>query len=423
MTARKLKKEIADIVSALKKEGKIHLAKCIEENWDKTALEYSKKLNFWRPKKPMEPELFEAFDKELRRLEFDVMSREEILFSIKKRRVLQTAPHLGVTEGPRMLCVNWLGSLGVSEKSARQSAGGDFYIVGMFSGIPFSNRSRPGRINRKNDRVNLFPSAMQDALVYKSKIPGKLPEKLDTLPEKLIKFFPRAIVGASYTKWALQACQHTERKILNKNNLVYIDINEVVAEYLIRVLKNRFHIFYRIFFHPEIRQQFMETFPGETMFYAPVFNGKYEDMENMIFSEIVLKSKNKEILLDNPEILIQAIKEGQICPSLILTFIALSFLNQFKCFGSFAQVEYLPVYQEKLAKLEFMKIFKIETIATSNLTTGVFPNGADIFPADLIIHDKKLKQKENWLFGELLLKIKDSLLNSYFTGDTKNGDK
>ncbi len=416
MTTKKLKIEILEIVSALKKEGKIHLAKCIEENWNKTALEYSKKLNFWRPKKSMDPELFNAFDKELQRLEFDAISREEILFSIKKRRVLQTAPHLGVTEGPRMLCINWLGSLAVPEK--------EFYVAGMFSGIPFSNRSRPGRINRKNNEVNLFPSTMQDALVYKSKIPSKLVEKLDTLPERLVKSLPQAAVDASYTKWALQACQYAERKILDKNNLVYVDINEVVAEYLIQVLKDRSHIFYKIFFHPEIHKQFMEAFSKETMFYTPVLSGKYESMENMIFSEKSLKSKNKEILLDNPEILIKEIEESRACPSIILTFIALSFLNQFKCFGSFAQVEYLPVYQEKLAKLEFMKMFKIETIATSNLTTGVFPNGIDTFPADLIIHDKKLKQKGNWLFGELLLKIKDTLVSGYFTGDNrKNGNK
>ncbi len=416
MNTKKLGREIRSIVSALQKENKMRLADEISKNWDKTVLEYSKELNFWRPKRPIEPELLNAFDKELRRLEFDAVSRKEILFSIRKRRVLQTAPHLGATEGPRMLCVNWLGSLAVPEK--------EFYVAGMFSGIPFSNRSRPGRINRKNNEVNLFPSTMQDALVYKSEISNKLIEKLDTLPEKLVRFLPQATVGASYTKWALQACQHAERKILNKNNLVYVDINEVIAEYLVQVLKNRFHIFHKIFFHPEIHKQFNETFPKETMFYAPVLSGKYESMENMIFSKRSLKSKNKEILLDNPEILIKEIEEGRACPSIILTFIALSFLNQFKCFGSFAQVEYLPVYQEKLAQLEFIKIFKIESIATSNLTTGVFPNGTDTFPADLIIYGKKLKQKESWLFGELLLKIKDTLIASYFTGDNrKNGNK
>ncbi|KKS14063.1 MAG: hypothetical protein UU71_C0035G0007 [Parcubacteria group bacterium GW2011_GWB1_41_6] len=143
MTKIGLKTKITGIVSVLKKDGKIHLAKCIEENWNKTAFEYSKQLNFWRPKKAMESELESAFAAELERLEFDAMSKEEILFSLKKRRILQTAPHLGLTEGPRMLCINWLGSLGVPEK--------EFYVVGMFSGIPFSNRSRPGRINRKKE--------------------------------------------------------------------------------------------------------------------------------------------------------------------------------------------------------------------------------------------------------------------------------
>ena len=121
-----LKGKILDIVKTLKKAEKWKLAECIETNWNKTALEYSKELNFWRPKRPIEKELLNAFEKELERLGTGKIVKTEILNSIKKRRVLQTGPHLGATESPRMLCINWLGSLGVSEK--------DFYIVGMFSG-------------------------------------------------------------------------------------------------------------------------------------------------------------------------------------------------------------------------------------------------------------------------------------------------
>ena len=64
-----LKGKILEIVSTLKKAGKIKLADCIEKNWDKNALAYSKELNFWRPKKAMEKELLVAFAKELERLE------------------------------------------------------------------------------------------------------------------------------------------------------------------------------------------------------------------------------------------------------------------------------------------------------------------------------------------------------------------
>ena len=225
-----LKTKMLDIVKTLKDSGKLRLANCIEKNWDKTCLDYSKELNFWRPKRSMEKELVRAFGKELERLDIKGIWKEEILDSIKKRRVLQTTPHLGATEGPRFFCINWLGSLGVPEEES--------YIVGMYSGIPFSNHTRPGRINKNKDSVNLFPSTLQDSLVYRSKIPNKLPEEMNKLPDKIAKFFPHAKAGGSYTKWALQTCQYIERRILKKNNLVCLDINEVVADYLVQVLKN-----------------------------------------------------------------------------------------------------------------------------------------------------------------------------------------
>ncbi|MEX2029109.1 MAG: hypothetical protein WD963_01360 [Candidatus Paceibacterota bacterium] len=414
-----------NITKILKNAHKYRLAECIEKNWHKTAIQYSKELNFWRPKKPIEKELLDAFDKELERLDIRDLFKSEILNSIKKRRILQTAPHLGATESSRMLCANWLGSLAVSEKFARIEghSGGDFYIVGMFSGVPFSNRSRPGRINRKTGSVNLFPSNVQDALVYRSIIPSRLIKEIEELPVSITRFLPSPVIGQSYTKWALQTCEHIERKILKKNNLVYLDINEVVAEYLTQVLKKPTHIFYKIFFNPKIRKKFVKAFPGEIMFYTPVMNDKYEQMENMKFFGDSLKSKNKEISLKDNKELIKELKNGRLCPALITSFLALAFLNQFKCFGSFAQVEYLPVYQEKLAKLDFMKEFKIEKIPTSNLTIGLFPEKRNIYPVDMIINNETFKQEEKILFGELLLHMKSVLLESYFTGDQRNEAK
>lgn len=409
-----LKGKVLGIVKVLKKAKKDRLANCIEQNWHKTALQYSKELNFWRPKKPIEKELLEAFDKELERLDIKGLFKSEILDSIKKRRVLQTAPHLGATESPRMLCLNWLGSLGLPENH--------FYIVGMFSGIPFSNRSRPGRINRKSDSVNLFPSNLQDGLVYRSTISNKLIESIENLPREITRDFPRANLGDSYTKWALKTCENIEKRILNKKNLVYLDINEVISSYLERVLLDSSHILHKIFFNKDTRKEFTRVFPNETLFYTPVMSGKYEQMENMTLSgdnSEKLKSKNKELALNNPEVLIQELKENRLCPAMITTFLVLAFLNQFKCFGSFAQVEYLPVYQEKLSKLSFMKEFEIENIPTSNLTTGVFPEKKSAYPADIIIKKEKFKPSDKTLFGELLLHMKSVLLESYFTGDTR----
>jgi hypothetical protein len=407
-----LKRRILNLVKDLKSAGKTRLAQCIDQNWNKTALEYSKELNFWRPKRPLEQELLASFDRELERLDITGIFKTEILNSLQKRRVIQTTPHLGATEGPRFFCINWLGSLGTPEK--------DFYVVGMYSGIPFSNHTRPGRINKKNDSVNLFPSSFQDGLVYRSKIPDKFLVSIEKLPKKISQFFPFAKPGESYTKWALQTCQHIERKILNKNNLVYLDINEVVADYLVQVLKNPSHVFHKIFFDPQTRKEFMHAFHDEIIFYTPVVEGKYEQMENMKFYGNSLKSRSHEIPLSDPSVLIKEIQDGRLCPALLPGFMVIAFLNQFKCFGSFAQVEYLPAYQKKLSKLSFMKEFKIESMETSNLTTGFFPRGKNLYPVDIILNDKKFNPKSSMLFGELLVGMKESLLGGYFTGSTRN---
>jgi hypothetical protein len=409
-----LKQEISSIVQTLKKAKKDRLSACIDQNWGKTALAYSKELNAWKPTRQMEPEFLSAFNKELTRLDIEKTDRSKILKNIEKNRILQTAPHLGATENPRMLCINWLGSLGVSLK--------DFYIVAMFSGIPFSNRSHPGRINRKKDSINLFPSSMQDGLVYRSVIADKLIKTEPELEEEIRKFLPKAMLGNSYTKWALQTCQNIEQKILKKENMVYLDINEVVTEYLVQVLEKENHVFHKIFFNPKIRAEFMQTFPNEIMFYSPFLDGKYERMENITFFKNILKGKHKEITLGDPKSLIKELKEGRLCPALLTGFLALAFLNEFKCLGSFAQVEYLPVYQKKLAELKFLKDYNVQGVPTANLTTGVFPFNPELYPIDIILGDKFIPDK-NTSFGELLLPMKKTLLESYFTGSERKNDK
>src|SRR3989344_7949295 len=94
-----LKRRMAVISSALLAAGKLRLAHCIDQNWHKTCLSYSKELNFWRPKRAMEPALVHAFDKELMRLGFIDLFKKDILASLQRRRGRQTPPHPGNTEG------------------------------------------------------------------------------------------------------------------------------------------------------------------------------------------------------------------------------------------------------------------------------------------------------------------------------------
>jgi|GEM_PF-5186657 len=216
-----LEKEVAEILGYLEGKGLNKLAGCIRGGWQKTALAYSKELNTYQPAREMEPEMAEAFRRELARV--GKKSPEKILDSIRRRRILQTAPHLVVTENPRMLCINWLGSLGVPDD--------EYYVVAMYSGIPFSNSFRPGRINKSEDSINLIPSNMQDDQVFRSQIPEKLVTTVRTLPEKLKLLCPEAQVGDSFTRFALATCGNIERQVLRKENLVYLDINEIADNY------------------------------------------------------------------------------------------------------------------------------------------------------------------------------------------------
>ncbi|MEK7588275.1 MAG: hypothetical protein AAB438_00470 [Patescibacteria group bacterium] len=394
--------QIEDLISKIEKQNKPYLARQIKQNWNKTALSYSQELNnSWIPIMPMEEELEQAFNLELERLTINEEKRSTILNSLKTKRVVQTGPHLGATENPRMLCINWLGSLGLGSE--------DFYVVAMFSGIPFSNSFHPGRINQNTGSINLFSSSMQDALVYRSKIEKKLVETIDTLPKELKNLTPKADIGDSYTKWALQTCQNIERSILKKENLIFLDLNEVVTNYLILVLKNTEHPLYKIFFDRNTQKEFINIFPKETLFYTPIMSGKYEIIESFILEDGKLKSKNKEISLENPDLLIEALKEERLCPALVTGFLGLAFINQFKCLGSFRQVEYLPMYQKKLANLACLKKFEIEKIPTENLTTGNFPANIDTYPIDILL-GAKFTPNENTLFGELLLPMKNMLL-------------
>lgn len=402
-----LAKEIGPLSAGLKRSGQASLAEEIRKNWRQTALEYSKKLNTWAPVLPLEQELYFAFAKELERLDIDSPVKEKVLDSIEKNRILQTALHLCASSTPRMFCINWLGSLGVKEK--------DFYIVAMFSGIPFSNRSRPGRINKNKDSVNLFPSNMQDALVYRSDIPEKLVTEVANLPEKLKKLLPKAKAGASYTKWALTTSKNIDQNILGNKNSIYLDINEVVAEYLLQVLPKPHHVLHKIFFNEKIRKEFVKTFPKEILFYGELHDGKYATMENFTLAGDFLVSKNRKISLENPKALLEEIRMNKLCPGLLTGFLSLAFLNHFKCFGSFAQVEYLPAYQKKLAKLKWLKDFKVSVVPTANLTTGVFPEHKELYPVDIILGEK-FEGNSKRVLGEFILPMQEVLFENYFTG-------
>ncbi|MBU0999090.1 hypothetical protein KKG24_02155 [Patescibacteria group bacterium] len=404
-----LKTEITQIIKVLKNSKKNNLARQIEGNWDKTCLQYSKNLNSYKTAHKLEPIFEQALALEFKRLGHLAVRIKEIIKYLKDHRVIQTTPHLSPAGKPRFFFVNWLASLALEKK--------DYFNVAMFSGVPFSNKTRPGRLCSKNGDINLIPSNMQDALVYRSKITEKTVSELEKLPPELKELFPEAKLGDSYTKWALKSSEKIESKFL-KGKPVFFDFNEVITNYLLLTLKEKDHPIYKILFTKENRKKMSSLFANEIFFYNSVKKGKYEVMEGFSLKGEYLESPSKKILL-TPDNLKKEIANG-LCAGLPLSFLIITFLNHFKCFGSFAQTEYLPMYKKDFEKIPCLKKYNIKNAPTDNLTTtGGFPSSPNLHPLDLYLGEK-LKIKKEMLFGEVIITIKDVLLHqNYSTNMTK----
>ena len=404
----KLESEIKSMVSSLKKEGKIHLASEINRNWKKTLLQYSKEVNSYQTKKPLEKIFKVALSAELTRLEHSKKEIVGIVKYLEKHRTLQTSPHISPAGKPRYFFINWLHSLSLSEK--------DFFPVAMFSGIPFSNKTRPGRLCKNDGDINLIPSSMQDALVYGSIINEKIAENISKVDPKIKKLLPKARVGDSYTAWALKVAQKIEGIFLH-GKPIFFDFNEVAKNYLILALKDSRHPISLILFSKKNAKKLEEMFADEVFFYRPTQNAKYETLESYYLQNGALQSSKNKIVLTK-ENLIKELRKHRLCVGLPLGFLIYSFLNNFLCVGSFAQIEYLPKYKKKFLEIPALKnqIKNVKNAPTGALATGGFMEDLSLTPLDMYLERKVvLKKYETSFFGETILAIKDVLLNQNYS--------
>ncbi len=427
-----MQSELQNLLSDLKKEGKNHLAEAIEGCFDSTVSDYSHSLFNYSPARPLEPELLEAFRQEFERLELSSEVIEKSLSFLQKKRVIQTAPHMGLVQSPRMLLIDWLATVGLETE--------DMYLVGLFSGIPFSNSSVPGTLSysskieledvmekesvayatlsksesdRQKDstsderRISLFPATMQDTLVYRSEIPAKMIELLPSLQPSLQSFFPIPN-ETSFTKYACQAITKTQKHILKKENIIYFDICEVITNYLIRILDNDQHILTQILLDPALQQKIQDIFGDEIWFYAPYYRGKYEKQESLFYKDTYFYKGKDAVVPLNKETLQKELREGKLCPATLLTFTILSFLNHTKCLGSFRQTEYLPDFQEKWIKTNILTRYNIESVPVKNLTTGML-SGNHPYPLNILLGEPFNPEAKT--VGDLLLPMKNILLS------------
>ncbi|MBF0280552.1 MAG: hypothetical protein HQM13_22335 [SAR324 cluster bacterium] len=394
----------------LKNNGRFQLAKILEKCGEMPVIEYSQKLYDYPVPCQLEPELLQAFQIEFERLEFAGPELGKILTDLEQNRILQTSTHLTASEGPTFFAIHWLASLGLPSQNS--------YLIGAFSGVSFSNSAWPGCLNfgplytvsqllnsesplyqellraekdRGKDtgerRISLLPGTLRDALVYRAPIPERFSQILPYLCSELKSVFSETQIGSSYSRWAIQSCQNVSNRLFEHKKILYFDLNEVIAQYLQMTLTQSTHFLYRLFFDDPLQKRVLQEFgPDVPFFTAPLIKKNKVKWETLTIEKKILKGSHQQIPL-TPEAIVDALGKGKVCPGIFLTFTVLSFLNGFKCLGSFEQIEYLTQFKEKWQRLGLLDQQTIENVKTDGLTTGRFldEGGMPVFPLDVIL--------------------------------------
>lgn len=381
---------IDTIITRFRTEGKHVLARALERTKTMTIDEYTSTLFQYIPNSEyIELELKEAFLFEFKKQGLSEEDAYICLSQLIQQRSLQTAHHVGLVQSPRMFCIDWLTVQGLKND--------EWYLVGAFSGVPFSNSSRPGRITFSGNEVNLVPKTYQDALVFSATISDKTIEQWVNLPLDIHKSLPEPIYGSSYSHWALSVLGTITRKNLNHQKILYFDINHVISHYIVALLKNNHtqHPIYRILLDPIFQKTVLDSLGSHIhFFYSPYDKGKYQKQESLYIDGKGFQGEYNYYACDR-ETLIKALESRELCPATFLTFTILAGINQFQCFGSFSQVEYLTEFKAVWKDLKIAPFETIESIPTDTLTTAMFPADRNLQPLDVFLGNKTIPGSKN----------------------------
>lgn len=434
-----LESKIQSLIAELENEHKYHLANVISNNWNKTILEYSQNLYTYKPVISVEKELEAAIKKTALVYGHTQDEVNSIYKSFEQYRTVQTAHHADIVNTPRMLLINYLASRGLPQDA--------WYLVFAFSGIPFTNASRPGCIKWskhelsdvidttsplyskiKNDfinaqkdkpselmRLSLFPAKEQDEIVYQSTITDKLTQTIASLHERLKVHFTKPEM-TDYTTYALTTCRNIESKILGIQKSAYLDINTIAKEYLLLILQKDNHIVLDILFNPAVRSKIASSIETEAIFYKTFQDKNGKTRQESIFLRDDGYHANKTTINWTKQGIIDELQNGRLCPGLFLTYFIFKFINGVRCLGSFVAAEYLPVYKEKLLASGIMDNHLLKTVPTDNLTTGMLPNKEleQITAIDILL-GSAWEPDENMLYGELLTTLMTVIYGRDFT--------
>ena len=172
--------------------------------------------------------------------------------------------------------------------------------------------------------------------------------------------------------------------------MIYFDLNEVIRNYLIKVISSPQHPMTLVLLNPEKRSQTLDFLGPETFFFS--FNTNHRNrirLKSVNFQENPIEEAQGNFEMD-VEKLLQKLKDRTLCPTLFICFTVLVFLNGLNCIGSFEQVEYLKRFKINWNRLAFPGILPEHLQVTKKLSCGrmISTEGNPIYPLDLILGTK-----------------------------------
>lgn len=379
----------------------------IDKHGDKMLYDYARQyieVNVNPPIKRRQDELIGCIEGMVTR-QFDASTGQAVATQLKKYYFVSTTDHHGPICHPFFLNGNLISSAAFYEHPDPELS---HLIVLSCSNVSLNNSSFPRGLlfhsNLKNtqdmQRLSFFPASDRLCPVYGYRpytlldlkrvkdeirkkhqggeitalVADKLAHIIDTVYAS-----PKAITADTYGEQVGITNQALWQKFFAPNHatapsLIYLEQERVVAELLMDYHLGHNTIISNILFNPRLEPLMHHYFQGirgafslddksgTYLFWALPKGQKYRKQLWKRNNELTTEDGSYRIPLE-PEAISSALQSGELIPSMLLTFIVLSFYYGLKCLGGFSQVNYLTfmkrAYVKMMADLESYKSIEV----------------------------------------------------------------
>jgi hypothetical protein len=369
------------------------LAALLRRNGAEPVASYAKSLVQNCCRNPIDPLLLNAIEAEFRRKGHT--DAHQLSGFVKRRRVLQTTIHLGLSDGPTFLNAHALVA------SALQV--GEPYFAGAFSGIPFSTASRPGMLSfgadintmdllnpmvplagslyrgsrerqaaGGDDGVSLIPSRLRRSPVWATQVADEARTAAAALSTPLAELVMPRSDEVDFPVWASRVNAQFLSLALRRRT-VYFDINAVVADLLCKAAEIRMHPLSRMVSNKELHGGLLERTCAPLLYMAQrQANGLR--FEPLWYRNGLLVGRHVEVEWDIEQVL-RAFETGEFWPGMFL-MVASLLLCGVKPIGGVTQLEYTEYYARLLVEAGCLDEEAAQELTLATLCCGRARNAA-----------------------------------------------